>query len=409
MKNFFKLIFYLSFLLKASNCFAQNGLYWYFPIKNAIKFDNYPPTIINNSQSTFSIWVGGEGGGTMTDERGNLLYYNNGDTVWNRNNIAMANGADLCSPLASGYSSLSIPFLNDTNRYYIFQSAGFFASTPPNFYNINIVNMSLNGGLGDIEIKNDILYYGSSDRLTATKASNGLDYWLITHTQIGNTWKSFKISCSGIDRNNPVISSIGTSLNGSDYIIYPTIKISSDGRLLATNFTNRGYIELYQFNSASGIISNPIKLISEQLQPQTFEFSPDSKQLYLYSDSPFPTTTSFDQYDVSVFDSLSIKNSMFNIAEENVNFLSTTGQLQTAIDGRIYNATGLQKLSVIENPNVHGIGCSFRREFINIENITSFTLPYTVPSVTTNPNVQISYTVGPDCRTVTLRDRKSVV
>jgi len=386
----------------ATRCNGQANNYWYFPIKNAIKFDNYPPTIINNSQLVLGNWNGGEGCGTMTDNNGNLLYYNNGDSVWNRNNVAMPNGFDLCTAATSGYSSLSIPFVNDTNRYYIFQSAGYFATAvPPNFYNLNVVNMSLNGGLGDVEIKNDVLYYGSSDRLTATKASNGIDYWLITHVQLGNTWKVFKINCSGVDRNNPVLSSIGSVLNSFDYFTdYPTLKISADGKLLATNFVDRGYIELYQFNNATGVIGNPIKIIGEQIRTRTFEFSPDSKQLYLFSDNPLPSLLgALNQYDVSVYDSTIISNSRVSIAQ-GINFLYTSGQMQTAIDNRIYISTLDNYLHIIEKPNIRGIGCNFLLNGLPITN-QSWSLPYSVPSTTTAQNVQISYIVAPDCRTVT--------
>ena len=386
----------------ASHCNAQSNNYWYFPYKNAIKFGSYPPSIILNSQLVTARWVGGDGCGTMTDNNGNLLYYNNGDSVWNRNNVAMPNGYDLCTADISGYSSLSIPFINDTNRYYIFQSAGYFATNPPpNFYNMNIINMSLNGGLGDVEVKNDILYYNSSDRLTATKAANGLDYWLITHPQLGNAWKVFKINCLGIDRLNPVLSNAGTALTNADYATdYATLKISADGKLLATNFIDRGYIELYQFNNATGTITNPVKIIGQQIRTRTFEFSPDSKQLYLFSDNPAPSLlAALNQYDVSVYDSTIIANSRVSIAQ-GVNLFSTSGQMQTAIDNRIYIATFDTYLHIIEKPNVRGAGCNFLYNGLPITN-QSFSLPYSVPGANTNPNVQITYTVAPDCRTVT--------
>lgn len=402
MFNIIKILFFLSIVFLQNDCKGQAGLYWYFTYKNALKFDNYPPTIVNNSALVFPNNNGGDGSGTITDNNGNLLFYNNGDSVWNRNNVAMPNGFNLCSSSSSGYSSLSIPFINDTNRYYIFQSAGYFATNVfPNFYNINVVNMSLNGGLGDVEVKNDTLYMSSSDRLTATKAANGLDYWLITHPQIGNGWKVFKINCLGIDRLNPILSNAGTALNTTDYVTdYPTLKISANGKLLATNFTDRGYIELYQFNNSTGQISNPIKIIGEQIRTRTFEFSPDSKQLYLFSDNPFPSLVSaLNQYDVSVYDSTIISDSRVTVAQ-GFNLFYTSGQMQTAIDNRIYIATSYNFLHIIQNPNIHGLGCNFLYNGLALQNF-SIALPYTVPSVTTNPNVQISYTVAADCRTVT--------
>ncbi len=188
-KVFYILCLYL-FLLPLK-CVCQEGSNWYFFTKNAIRFGTSPPTILTDSKMTESVIASSNVGDctTMSDINGKLLFYSNSDSVWNASHHAMPNGFDLCTESGTGHVSFSIPFVKDANRYYIFQSAALNFTQPNNFYTYHIVNMSLNNGLGDVESKNDTIYLGSSDRLTAIKKGNGLDYWLLTHSQIGNTWK----------------------------------------------------------------------------------------------------------------------------------------------------------------------------------------------------------------------------
>lgn len=391
----------------STHCLSQNGIYWYFDTKNAVKFDTYPPTVLTNGQTTISI----NGNtfptdcGTTSNLNGDLLFYNNGDSVWNRNHKTMLNGFDLCTANSSGHVSLTIPFINDSNRYFIFQSSKYIATIPINFYTYHVVNMSLDGGLGDLEIKNDTIYTGSSDRLTAIKKANGIDYWIITHEQIGNGWKLFSVNCNGFNKTNFITTNVGSNIDLAEYTIGESVlKVSPNGKLLATNFTNNGFVELYQFNNTTGIISNPLKIKGHFLRPRNFEFSPDSKQFYIFSDDPFGANTGFDQYDMSIYDSSIIENSRYTILGPPA-YISTLVSLQNAIDNKIYTGGqngSLPALSVIANPNIHGSGCNYIQNIVTLSGtFPLYGLPYTVPSVTTNPNVQISYTVAADCRTVT--------
>ena len=87
----------LSFLLIGIS-FSQNlNTIWYFGDGNFIDFNNIPSSIsgagiqIATSTSTYCI----EGTSSITDASGQLLFYSDGRTVWDKNYNQMPNGSGL--------------------------------------------------------------------------------------------------------------------------------------------------------------------------------------------------------------------------------------------------------------------------------------------------------------------------
>ncbi len=69
--------------------------------------------------------------------------------------------------------------------------------------------MSLNCGLGDVTIKNQLFNSNEMYRgITVIKHCNSTDYWIITHSNTGNNFYSFSLTQSGIN-STPIISNIG--------------------------------------------------------------------------------------------------------------------------------------------------------------------------------------------------------
>jgi hypothetical protein len=57
---------------------------------------------------------------SISDKNGALLFYTNGQTVWNKNHEIMDNGSNLSGDPNNTQSSIIIPKPNDENTYYIF-------------------------------------------------------------------------------------------------------------------------------------------------------------------------------------------------------------------------------------------------------------------------------------------------
>lgn len=233
---------------------------------------------------------------------GELLFYCNGYKIYNKNNVIMNNGDQLFGPSNTPYqydllgnpsdqSSIILPVPN-SRLYYVFYINGnrfmndqlyVSAVNPTTNYGLRyaIVDMSLNGGLGEVTSKNNILFANSgTNALTSTFGSDGKSYWIVTANN-GN-FLSYKLDVNGLN-TTPVISP-GT--NYGDFI-----KISPNAKKLMTRQGQN--VWLYNFDNTSGSITNPFNIIPNNNLAGYYgdsshglnsaEFSPDSNIIYFIS------------------------------------------------------------------------------------------------------------------------------
>ena len=340
--------FILVFLVPLGTNAQLEASIWYFGDKAGLDFRSGTPVALDDGElSTY------EGCATISDPLGNLLFYTDGVEVWNRNHQLMPNGTGLYGFSSSTQSAIIIPNPADPNIYYIFTcqiSAGI---------NYSVVDLSLDGGLGDVTIKNVRLLTNSTEKLTAVEHANGTDIWVIGHGWRNARYLAYRVTAAGVNVS-PVTSDVGIDLSigrsADDAIGY--LKASPDGTKLAVCHRNLG-AELLDFDSATGIVSNPILLSSQD--NYGVEFSPSGEVLYM--------TVVFGgilQYDLNSADipasALDISGSIWG-----------SGGLQLAIDGKIYSTIyDRTSLSVINNPDVVGPGCNYEFGTIDLGNNVSY-------------------------------------
>ena len=159
-----KLSLILIFLYEIA-CFGQKeASNWYFGDRAGIRFNNDGTVteLTNGKLSTI------EGCTTISDANGNLLFYTDGVTVWNRNHNAMPNGFGLFGDPSSTQSAIVVPQPNNPNLYYIFTVDTSVNQNDPNYgFNYSVVDMTLNVGLGNVTTKNSNLLPVSSEKVTA--------------------------------------------------------------------------------------------------------------------------------------------------------------------------------------------------------------------------------------------------
>jgi hypothetical protein len=393
----------LLIILNAANnaASAQRCNNWYFQTFNGARFSNGAPQFLPGGQlqGWFSC-------ATISDNNGNLLFSSEGRNVFDRTNNLMPNGTGLLGDLCQINGLLIIPFINDLSKYYVFTAQGlsnFLLNSQDTLkYSYSIVDMALNGGLGDVVSKNNFIRFFSTEKMTAIPHANGTDIWWICRDWTNNFY-SYKITCAGFQATNPVVSSIGNNIN-NDWRLLDAgdIKASSDGKFIAVGY--RSYFEIYRFDKSTGVLSNAIKIPTVD-GCYGVEFSPDSKVLYIsqsFQTIPFPTAA-VTQYSIANYDSTAIVNSMYNVTQPSLPFgTSLPTGLQLAPNGKIYSAwSGGPIIDVINNPNVLGAGCNFQHNVLPMPNPLSRRLPYAPAFLITSPNVQIpNATVAADCRTV---------
>lgn len=338
---------------------------WYFGTNAGLNFNVTPPQAL-----TDGALITGEGCATISNKRGDLLFYTNGVIVYNRNHVAMPNGTGLLGNSSSTQSSIIIPNPGDTNLYYIF-TTDCLENDYVNGYNYSVVDMRLNGGLGDVTVQKNInLYSPSTERLTAVKAANGIDYWVITKGLNNNRFTAYKVDCNGINLT-PVISDVGTVhiFNPSFFSGAGQLKVSPDGKKVCVAFTGppNAIAEIFDFDNNTGILSNPITLTGYQagfVFIYGIEFSPNSRLLYVSRGFQ----SKIDQYDISSGNQATIMASKIVL---NTPALVTAG-LQLAPDKKIYiAATSQPALSVINNPDVYGVGCNLSLNTVDLAGMLS--------------------------------------
>lgn len=372
---------------------------WYFGFGAGIQFDQLNGTVaaVNNGQlNTF------EGCASISDADGNLLFYTDGITVYNKNNTVMQNGSGLFGDSSSTQSAIIVPKPNDPNIYYIFTVDVKFENEPVhNGFNYSVVDMTLDGGSGAVTSdKNIKLLDRTSEKITAVlKDCITKSIWVVTLASedgtepVYNTYHAFEVNALGV--SNISVKSV-FNLNITDQRGY--LKLSPDGTKMVSanmkgNFddpSNQDQLLLYDFDENTGIASNQqrLSISSQNIYPYGVEFSPNSQLLYVSStndqgaNNPSAIhTSSLSQFNLTASD---IQASEYRVDERQL----YRGALQLGPDGKIYRALsvsyneGLPYLAVINKPNVIEHGCNYQHNAINLSpNFSSQGLPPFIQSI----------------------------
>ncbi|WP_223548189.1 T9SS type B sorting domain-containing protein [Aestuariivivens sp. NBU2969] len=346
----------------------KQAINWYFGQGAGLNFNTEPPTVLTDSRLyTY------EGCATISDKNGDLLFYTDGITVYNKQHQIMPNGVRLLGDPSSSQSAIIVPKPEDENIYYIF-TVGF--EKPGLRY--STVDIRLDNGNGDILVneKNINLLSSSSEKITAVKHSDGTSIWVISFD--GVTFHSFKVSSQGINRIS-VKSRLG------ELILDPRgyLKASPNGEYLAmANHANKSY--LLSFFAANGKVFPGIQFEFENEQEEAYgvEFSAENNKLYVdtflqqSTNTPdvFKYTRFLYQFDLN---SGNVNNSRKLISKNEDTY---RGALQLALNGKIYRAlsseydVGSRYLGVINNPELDGDLCNYQHDAIDLS--PSFRLNY---------------------------------
>ena len=248
--------------MKAKHCFllhfvlivftslakAQQGNVWVYGTGNTLDFNQTPPT--DAPQRPMLAY---EGSAVACDSMGNLLFYTNGITVYDKNDQIMPNGDSLKGGSSASMAAQIVPWPGQSKKYFIFTVPN---QGGPDGLCYSIVDLALNNGLGEVTQKNIQLHSSVGEKLTATKHCNGIDYWVITRTSFSNHFYCYLISNSGIDTNVVISSAIEARpyTTDSDRSVWGQLKFSSDSKYLAESVRHQGLF-VYTFNNQNGSVT----------------------------------------------------------------------------------------------------------------------------------------------------------
>lgn len=387
---------------------------WFFGENAGIDFRSgtVTATDISNMQT-------GEGCATIADVDGNLLFYTDGSTVFNRAHQMMPNGTGLKGNSSSTSSAIIVPSPSDTHLFYIFT-----VDTDDLRYRLaeglhySIVDISLDNGNGDVlqDSKNTQLLARTSEKLTAVENGTDDGFWILT--QFEDTFYAYELNANGLN-TNPVLSQLDPFIELVDFFITNVdvaamrgyLKINSAGdKIAAAHFSNNtsedfqnitnvvearslayaqgGELYLYDFDNNTGLVSNPVPLMTREDGGSFYgvEFSPSGQYLYAEIDYFEPSTVRlFDflggeiaQFDLNAADIVSSKRTLHQDQIDQFR-----GALQIGIDGKIYHARANQNaLSVLSNPNDQQVPVNyiFNQQPLSDNTLSIFGLPIFVQS-----------------------------
>jgi gliding motility-associated-like protein len=400
--NQMKFFLILFFSINTFLLFAQRETaIWYFGNGAGLDFNSGNPIALNDSTMNTI-----EGCSTISDSDGNLLFYTDGTTVYNRNHLVMLNGNGLLGNASSTCSSIVIPYPQHENQYYVFtvHTSDYFYSLAQGL-NYSIVDMSLDSGLGGIipSSKNTNLLPITSEKLTATRTADGSAYWVISHFE--NKFYAYMLTNSGlstpvISELDPFVELISTTIFNTDVVnMRGYVKVNLQGNKLAIAhfsdnktdefigvtdanlargqaYSRGGRLFVYDFDNSTGQVTNGQDLEIDNASPYGLEFSPNGRFLYVEMDYMEPDYIPgvhlvkineglVAQYDLLSSDIVASRDDIYHatLGDE----VQMRGALQLAYDGKIYHTRrSYGALSVINNPDELSVDAAYQHAAINL-------------------------------------------
>ncbi|MDR2138697.1 MAG: VCBS repeat-containing protein, partial [Tannerella sp.] len=275
----------------------------------------------------------------MSDANGNLLFYSNGMTVWNRNHQVMTNGTALTGNSSSAQSGIVIPYPGQPRKY-IAVTVGL---NMGNTLACSIIDMEGSGGLGEVMAsyngiaKNTPLTGASGvlgESVAAVRHANGRDYWIVAPGKgsgAASALNVWKVTAAGGVETACFASYPLPANTEPDASINGYLRFSANGKYFAWSEYTPNHLFFGEFNPSNGTFPT-IKMMNTGYTGYGLEFSPSKEILYA-------TTYSSKVIHAYPFEDLLASANPGSVPHRTV----TTGAannlsaLQLGPDGRIYS------------------------------------------------------------------------
>jgi gliding motility-associated-like protein len=344
------------------------------------------PTIQLAPQSTISRTAS-----IISDANGRIQFYYDGGFAYNRNHQVLPyvyNNGGFPNLLygANGFwsmarqGSLIVPWPGRDSLYILFHIHHDFNNNFQSELNYSIINMNLDGGLGDVQQANIPLLNGADVclKLTASLHCNKKDVWVVGHLRNSDQYFTLAVTAAGVN-TTPLFSTCnmipdGIGVTGYDENHYGTMKISALGDKLAAAHLAQDYVEFCDFDNQTGLVSNPKKLYTKPgyiayssagrgVGALAVEFSPSGQRLYVSSDyysywSPDFTNRFVGrqyQFNTALTTEATIQASRYLIDTS----LAVNSSMQVANNGKLYMNAQASLMNRVDNPEGLGAACSF--------------------------------------------------
>ncbi|PSL02602.1 gliding motility-associated C-terminal domain-containing protein [Cecembia rubra] len=370
----------------------QSNNIWYFGNGAGLDFNPDPddpnapvPRPVSHNQNIPA------GTTTISDETGQVLFFTDGESVWDLNGDLMNNGENIGGNNQASEGVIAVPVPQNQTIFYVFTSQR--AADGSNRVSYSVVDIKTDNptGVGSVVTKNNFLFSPSTEHSAAL--ASGDTTWVLFHELGNNTFRAYPVSQFGIGQ--PVFSSVGSNHGFNTGV--GSMKFSPDGSQVAVTIQdgNCSRLEIFNFNQSTGRLTEYAQLDLGCTGEEIYglEFSNDGSRVFVsFSGSP----GKIEEYlikrpdsaiqgedldtNLSCFDCFNNANTRAQresciLATRNV--LSTSGPfgaLQVGPDGQIYVARpGANEITTI-NPGVNCIDSFYSEQGIILSPGTSMTL-----------------------------------
>jgi hypothetical protein len=387
----------------------KEGNVWCFHDSIMMRFDGaLPPIVSTNGMGHAGTSDPGLNLSTLADSNGQLICYAattlfswSGLFVFDNNHQVMPNGSRL-----QGYpshASILIPY-PQTDSIIVLLHIGRDSVNTNNFgLFYSRINKTLRGGLGDVTLRDSLVYYGtlSQFKLAACRHGNGRDWWVVIYDYSISGYHLFTLSDNGISFYN-------TQIIGSPALCVTHGKtvFSNNGTKMMSAGVN-GCIDVFDFDRCTGLLSNFSDIgehaFTEPYQYFSAAFSPNGNVIYV---SPWNLTKVFYQYDLTAPNIKASKLLLNQYLDTGMVQWNTYNWHNLGSDGKIYtpmtsgyqgpnvNNYFSQHLDVIEYPDSVGLACNYKRQAFNLGG------HFVAGSLPNMPYYGLSKWVGSVCDTI---------
>jgi gliding motility-associated-like protein len=372
MRTPYSLIFTIAIFMAMPAVAQKEFADWYFGGNNKLSFQNNNIAEFKTDFiTTGTYWwnyrdIGSSGLGYNDPLTGEMKFVISGVLTYDKNGDVMLDAELLRNCPGDKYAFHIIPFQNNPNRFYIIQnqdpSGAILAAQTglqvrcPNPIGLaySILDLSLNNGKGGYVVANKVLWGGVSARVAIVRHANGRDAWIVSHPASGGYYNSYLVTDAGIQ--SPITSTVGPVLQYSFEDVQTGILASHNGKMLLG--FSKDQMEQYDFNNATGVVSNYRKInLGRYVGGKSF--SPDDSKFYFTGGYPDKGLFQLD------FDAPDLVGSLTKIADDRYESMY---DMQLGLDGKIYishyyefdsNDQFNDYLATINCPNLAKYACNF--------------------------------------------------
>ncbi len=361
-------------MLWAATCSAQHPAQnWAFGTWAGIDFGCDPPQAVRTG-----MYYTQESCASISDPDGQLLFYTQGDSVFDRTHQMMPNGFEIGNTTdqwgSSTQGALIVPKPGSPNVHYIFTVDCAEVELVRGF-RYSVVDMSLNGGLGEVTSKANLLHYPVTEKLAAVHHANGTDVWVMVHEHGSDAFMAYLVTASGISPD-PVISNAGFTQIMPEYpfcMARSHMKFSPDGqRLVVLSGSDcHSWVyhpQLFDFDDATGQVTlNYTVEDPDSVMYYGASFSPNSQLLYFSGGWwGWPVLHQFDATAADAVEFLGSKHVIVDVDDYVDGTSYPLSALQLGPDGDLYICAYTGWLDAITEPDLPGAACGYQQAAVPV-------------------------------------------